>query len=309
MSRGATTYTNTPTGIVPAGQAPGDYYVIAYTDQAAFLKETNETNNTRVSVTRVTLLPLPDLAPTALTEPTTPVGPNQDGSYDIPVSFTVADQGAGPAQAYWWDSIYLSVDAVLDGADTDIRDIVRNTAVLAGASYSQSATIRTPTLAAGDYYVILKTDNYSYVVETNESNNTLASTTRVTLGPRPDLVPTALTVPTAPVPRNTDGTYDIPVSFTVANQGGSDAKPYWWDSLYLSADALLGGADTNIRDISRVTAVLAGASYSQSATIRTGVLSPGNYYVILKTDNYSNLLEANEGNNVLVSATRITLAP
>jgi subtilase family serine protease len=157
--------------------------------------------------------------------------------------------------------------------------------------------------------VLLKTDNYSYVVETNESNNTLASATRVTLLPRPDLVPTALTVPTAPVPRNVDGTYDIPVSFTVANQGGSDAKPYWWDSLYLSADAVLDGTDIDIRDIVRGTTVLQGASYSPSATIRTPVLSPGDYYVILKTDNYSYLLEANEGNNVLVSVTRVTLRP
>jgi hypothetical protein len=265
------TYTLTFGGEIPATVTPGTYYILVETDSPSpgNVPESNEANNVGAS-SAITLLGLPDLTVTALTVPTTPIGPNTNGTYSLPISYTVLNQGQSTPQQGWVDGLYLSTDTTWDAGDRQIWAVQQDRNVPVGTTYTNTPTGTVPVgQAPGDYYVIAYSDQSAFLNETNETNNTKASVTRVTLLPLPDLVPTALTVPTTPVGPNQDGSYDIPVSFSVANQGAGDAQPHWWDSIYLSTDAVLDGTDTGIWDNARATAVLQGASYSQSATIRT----------------------------------------
>jgi YD repeat-containing protein len=307
----AATYTTTRTVTVPSTQASGAYYILVKTDTNGTVLETNETNNVRASTTTVTLLGRPDLTPTALTVPGAPVNPNQDGTYTIPVSWTVANQGASSAPPNWNDRVYLSTDQTWDAGDVRILTTAQFSALAAGANYSVNSSGTAPAgTAPGDYWVIVVTDQLQELFEANESNNARVSATKVTLRPLPDLVPTSITFSGSPVTRNGDGTWTFPVDWTVANQGGGDAQPSWYDRVYVSADQTWDSGDRQVTVVLRTQVVTAGGNYSASATaIVPYSVAPGDYYVILWADRDGSTLESNEGNNTLATVTRVTLLP
>jgi YD repeat-containing protein len=305
------TYTYTRTVTVPNTQASGAFYILVQTDTNNNVLETNEANNVTASATTVTLLGRPDLTPTALGVPGSPVSPNQNGTYTLPLSFTVANQGGSSATPYWNDKVYLSTDTTWDGGDRQILNTAQFSAVAAGGSYSVNGSGTAPAgTAPGDYWVIVVTDVNNVLFEANETNNTRVSATKVTLLPLPDLVPTSITFSGSPVPRNGDGTWTFPVNWTVANQGGGDAQPSWWDRIYVSTDQTWDSGDRQVTVVQRTQVVAANGSYTASSTaIVPSSVAPGDYYVIVWADRDGSTVESNEANNTLASVTRVTLLP
>jgi YD repeat-containing protein len=309
----AATYTMTRTVTVPTTVAPGDYYIILKTDGGEETLETIETNNTRTSATKVTLLGRPDLTVTALTVPTTPVYRNAQGNWVMPVSWTVQNQGAGTAPGAWRDLLFLSTDTIVNPSSDLVADQVNGVSpVAAGASYTTNRTVTIPSSTApGTYYFIVVTDWDNSLFETNETNNTRVSATTVTLAPdTPDLVPTALTVPTTPVYRNAQGNWVMPVSWTVQNQGTLTAQGASRDILFLSVDTILNPSSDFVADqVNGVAPVAPSASYITNRTVTIpNTTSPGTYYFIVAIDWDNALYEGNENNNTLVSIA-VTLAP
>jgi subtilase family serine protease len=296
---------------VPSTQTSGVYYVLVKTDTNGNVLETNETNNVRASTTTVTLLGRPDLTPTALTVPGAPVNPNQDGTYTLPLSWTVANQGASSAPPNWNDRVYLSTDQTWDAGDVRILTTAQFSALAAGASYPVSGSGTAPAgTAPGDYWVIVVTDQLQELFEANESNNARVSATKVTLLPLPDLVPTSINFSGTPVPRNGDGTWSFPVDWTVANQGGGDAQPSWYDRVYVSADQSWDSGDRQVTVGFRTQVVAAGGSYPASSTaIVPSSVAPGDYYVIVWANHGPSTIESNGTNNTVASVTRVTLLP
>jgi len=307
----AATYPATRTVGVPSTQASGAYYILVKTDANGNALETNETNNVKASASAVTLLGRPDLTPTALSVPGTPVSPNQAGTYTLPLSFTVANQGASSAPPTWTDRVYLSTDATWDGGDVQILASAQFSALAAGASYPVSGSGAAPAgTAPGDYWVIVVTDQLQGLFEANESNNARVSATQVTLLPLLDLVPTSVTFSGSPVPRQGDGTWTFPVDWTVANQGGGDAQPSWYDRVYVSADQSWDSGDRQVTVGFRTQVVAAGGSYPASSTaIVPSSVAPGDYYVIVWANHGPSTIESNGTNNTVASVTRVTLLP
>jgi hypothetical protein len=252
---------------------------------------------------------------------------NQNGSYNIPVTFQVNNVGGSSAFAnnslVWWDRGYLSIDAVLNDTDPLLAgNNIRTTSLAAGANYPVSLTFTTSTTTApGNYSLIVKTDGGggtgqyaptgpNNIAEADETNNTQALA--ITLPVKPDLTVSNLVVGT--IVKNANGSYSIPVAFQVNNVGGSAAYAnsswVWWDRGYLSTDAVLNDTDpllagNNMRTIS----LAAGANYPVSLTFTTSATTvPGNYSLIVKTDGGGGtgqyaptgpnvIAEANETNN------------
>ena len=146
--------------------------------------EPTEANNERAVAITVTR---PDLTPTELAAPAS-AGADQQ----IEVSWTVANQGAGQAQPDWYDRLYFSTDDVWDNQDTQLNSFQWNYAVAAGASYTQTETVRLPEVPAGNYYLILRADYNDSLYESDEANNDQAVAISLTTS---DLTPTALAVP------------------------------------------------------------------------------------------------------------------
>ena len=257
---------------------------------------------------------VPDLTVTSVTLGSPSV--NQNGSYSIPITAIISNQGTVGAATYWYDYAYLSSDASLDGTDRRLINPLRTAAVPSGTSYTLNLTGTSLTSATpGNYYVIFKTDGYDsgglYVptptglTESNEENN-VASAAAVTLPQRPDLTIAAPTIGT--ISANQSGSYNVPVTATVTNQGGSAAKAYWWDECYLSSDASLTTADAAIGSLIRGSDLAAAAQYTFSKTcIVPSTVAAGSYTLFVKTDGYDSggmysatsvVTETDETNNV-----------
>jgi RHS repeat-associated protein/uncharacterized repeat protein (TIGR01451 family) len=118
---------------------------------------------------------LPDLAPTLLT-----LGNEPASERSVALTYSVTNSGKGFAAAHWtdrwYDTIYLSRDAVLDASDTLLGRFIGNggCTLAANASYTNSGSVTLPALSEGNYYLILKTDERGLVNELNEANNVVA---------------------------------------------------------------------------------------------------------------------------------------
>ena len=126
-------------------------------------------------------------------------------------------------------------------------------------------------LPGGTYYLLVQTDTEDTQGESDESNNVL--TQQIVLN-TPDLRVVGVDAPA-------EGTYGqtLSVSWTVTNFGtGSTASGGWTDSVYLSADQMLGDGDISVGQAAAPSALAAGGSYVNSANITipdnlTGYLS------------------------------------
>ena len=329
------TYTNTVTFTTPTSTASGAYTLFVKTDghgtsvggtntDSGNVAEANEQNNAYgISLS----LPVkPDLQVSTASVGTVAV--NQNGTYSIPISYTITNAGGAAAQPSWYDLGYLSSDATLDNSDINLGGFSSHgSALAAGGSYSSTTTFTASTsVAAGSFTIFLKTDGHGAtvggsntdtgnVLESNDTNN--AYSLPITLPARPDLQVTSASVGT--IVKNADGSYSIPLTYTVTNAGGSAAQPSWYDLAYLSSDATLDNADKNLSAFgSRGSALAAGASYTTTTTFKTTTTTTaGTYTLFFKTDAHGatvgvgtntdggNLFESSETNNTY--STTVTL--
>ena len=273
--------------------AVGNYFLIVKTDNSGTVFEPNENNNTRaIAITVQT----PDLTPTDLGAPA-----SAGAGAQITVSWTVANQGTGPATPAWNDTVYLSEDDVPGSGDRTLGSFQHTVALNAGDSYAKTdAVVTIPNIPAGNYFIVLKTDNSSTVFESNENNNTRAIAFTVQT---PDLVPTALSAPGSAAKGA-----QISISWTVANQGTGVANPSWSDAIYLSLDETIGTGDVNLGSVARNVALNPNQSYDKTnvnVTIPT-TTAPGSYFLIVRTDNGSQIFEASDTNNTKTFAISVT---
>jgi len=323
-------YTVTTTYTSAAATTPGNYTLFIKADgrgtavgfgtntDTGAVTEGNETNN--VQALPLTLPTKADLVVSNVSVGAITV--SQNGAYGVPVTYTVTNAGGAAAAASWFDLVYLSGDAVLDDADQNLSGYNwRNTALATGASYTVT-TPYTSTAATtpGNYTLFIKTDgrgtavgfgtntDTGAVTEGNETNNVQALP--LTLPTKADLVVSNVSVGAITVGQN--GSYSVPVTYTVTNVGALSAVPSWFDLVYLSNDAVLDNLDQNLSGYNwRNTGLVAGASYTVTTTYTsTAATTPGNYTLFIKTDGRGTavgfgtntdtgaLTEGNESNNV-----------
>jgi subtilase family serine protease len=289
LAAGASSGPVTTSLAIPAGTA-GTFYIIAKADSTDQNVETNETNNTKVSA----LIKMGgDLSVSALTAPATGVA-----GASINVTDTTMNSSSGTGVVASMTSFYLSTKNVLDGVteiplvSTPVRTVP---ALAAGASSGPVTTsLAIPAGTAGTFYIIAKADSTDQNVETNETNNTKASTL-IKIGG--DLTVSGLTVPATGAAGAA-----IAVTYTMKNIGNSDVAASK-TSFYLSKDTVLTGADTLLgsRDVDALVAGASTAATSTSLTIPAGKV-PGMYYIIAKADGPGAIAEASETNNTRASS-------
>jgi hypothetical protein len=212
----------------------------------------------------------------------------------------VKNQGTGPTGSLWADAVYLSTNPTCCSAATLLTAWNLATPVPAGGAYTMTRTVTIPSVAAGSYYLIVRTDISGLIYEADEGNNTLARPITVT-GPGPDLVPMAVTAPASVSTQEAD-----PVSWTVKNQGTASASGAWTDTLYLSPSSTCCVSATSLASVSVSPGTPAGASYTQTQTVTIPNVAAGGYYLIISTDAGNTRAETDEGNNQLAVALAVT---
>ncbi|MBO9566091.1 MAG: hypothetical protein J7621_25170 [Niastella sp.] len=119
----------------------------------------------------------------------------------------------------------------------------------------------------------------------------------------PDLVPYDIQIPA-----NAFSGQEITVSWKVRNQGpGSTLDRQWIDKIFLSLDELLD--DNDIQGTARNTpgALNSGGSYANSATFTLPNGISNRYYIFVLTNEYNQLIEKDESNNLGISATKVNI--
>ncbi|MFZ9753417.1 MAG: CARDB domain-containing protein, partial [Cyanobium sp.] len=304
--------TNSPLGIgnsrirnltfsAPSVSSAGLYYIIIRSDDELNQVETDEANNT-FAIPITYDVNGPDLKITSASAPATAsVGSN------ITLSWTVKNDGLVTASERWWDGIYLSTDPTYDSNDVGIWTFGAHqfSPLAAGSSYTQTSNISAPRVsAAGQYYLIIRTNEDSEQPETNESNNTFSLPISIDLN-GPDL---QIFSASAPATASIGG--NISLSWTVKNNGLAATSSDWWDNIYLSTDASYDSDDIYIGNSSanNFLPLAAESSYTINKTFSVpSVSTAGQYYLIFNTNEHFYQSEINESNNIFALPINIDL--
>jgi YD repeat-containing protein len=116
----------------------------------------------------------PNLAPDMMTIPAT-----GSPSQLVSIPYTVHNLTGTPATGDWFDSFYMSRDAVLDASDPLLGRVTHAGGLDAFASYSGTLSARLPGVADGNYRVIAVVDSRGLVPDSDRANNTAVSTDSV----------------------------------------------------------------------------------------------------------------------------------
>jgi subtilase family serine protease len=284
---------------IPSSTAAGTYYLLACADDLKAVAESNETNNCINSSTTVQIQ-RPDLVETSVSNPPAASLPGNSFS----VTDTAKNQGnadAGTSTTQY----YLSVDKMKGATDillTGSRDVP---ALAVGESSTGKVDVAiTSGIAAGAYYLLACADDLKAVAESNETNNCIASTSRVQIS-GPDLIETFLSIP--PLSARVGSTFSV--TDTVKNQGDVDAGPSA-TQYYLSGDKIKGSTDILLEGGRYVIGLAPGETLLGTVSVKIpSDAAPGAYYLLACADDMEAVDETDEKNNCIASTTTVQVAP
>jgi parallel beta-helix repeat protein len=266
---------------------------------------TNPDGNTSEFSPSITLTgELPNLVITEATAPTN-VGLEQS----FTVNWTVKNQGTVTTPwSSWSDGIVYSSDNIW-GNDNDyyinnfwIDSSNSNVPLDPDETYTMTGNVTLPSyIAATSGYLLLKTDQYNYQAETDDTDNIYSIPIVIS---QPNLIITEVTAPTTATASQT-----ITLSWTGKNDSSvTTGSSYWYDQVVFSTNDIYGDSD----DISLTWYYYIDSYYglplepNETYTVNTSVTLPSNAvgsgYLLFKTDAYNYQTESNENDNVYTQA-------
>lgn len=275
---------------INANTPSGTYYIIASADADNIIAESNEANNVFVKQIQV-VAPYRDISINSLTAPATPI--NVASAFSLGAQF----KNAGSlATGTFGSNIFLSADSILSGNDLKLNTNLISTSSIAGVATSNvtfSSLIIPNTVSSGSYFLILQADANNVVVEKLEDNN--VATVRVNvLGFNYDLAINSIDVYPANVPNNGN---TMTFNYTMKNNSNTTISTFN-SVLYLSADSVYDGSDVLLTSSNKTgTVSVGGTSVVGLGFSIANTVSPGTYYLIVKTDGNNSYSETNETNN------------
>lgn len=241
--------------------------------------------------------PSPDLVVSSVAHPA-----NTFSGTNIPLTWTVTNQGEATAIDSWYDVVYLSSDTALNIANAWRVGTYKHSGNLpVDSSYSHSINVTIPIDYMGDYRFFVITDYLDEIYESFYNENNIGVSEHpitVTLTPPADLIVTAI----ENMPDTVDVNASYSIRFTVKNNGSSPThQNYWRDRFYISRDSVFDQNTARPLDIFPHNGVLAAdSSYSKERYLGIpGDLEDGLWYIHLYTDVNNNIFEyVYEDNNV-----------
>lgn len=270
----------TLTANVPAGVAPGRYYIGAILDPANVVPESIQQNNFLVSAP---FLVGPDLIVASVrTE-------DESGPGEIlPVSVTIDSVGSPVSTAVY--ALYFSQNQALDAGDVQVAT---GTVTIGGAPQVVAVldALVPANLVPGAYYVIAQIDAPNRIVEVDEANN-VAVSMEATAVIGPDIV--AVEVSGEPAAFRGEA---YRVRATIRNEGGTTA-PVVYYSFHLSENQLITISDPLLGEIGPISLAPGQTVQVEHLLPVSSTIAAGNYFLGLITDSTSLVLEELENNNI-----------
>ncbi|HNL98807.1 MAG TPA: CARDB domain-containing protein, partial [Accumulibacter sp.] len=219
------------------------------------------------------------------------------GGEPLAVRWTVGNHGQADTAADWNDQVIFSNDALIGNADDVVIATLRHTGGLAaGASYSQTATVKLPMRSMGRYYLGIRSDSGAEVVEPDTRADNVSSARGIDLATAfADLNVLEVSAPTL-----AQSGEDILITWTVRNDGNATTSlALWNDKLVLSRDSSLSADDIILSGSVTHSGLLSpGQSYTGRATMTLPRDLSGDFHLIVDTStNRSVFEEGRTGNN------------
>jgi len=289
---------------IPYFVTPGNYYICAKADPTQALAESNSDNNTLCSATTIQVT-MPDLVMTAVSPNASSAAPGGG----LSVTDSVQNQGGATTTVTSFVAYSLSVNNIYGDSDDLPITTTRAVGLLApGATSTGTINLAMPaTIPPNDYHVCASADSTAVVAELSEANNSLCSTTTISVSIADLIMSAVSTTATGAAP---GGSFTL--SNTAKNQGGGAAGAFTI-AFHLSTDQTYGGTD----DIPfTTTRSVAGLNPSATSTASTSLTVPattplGSYYVCALADSGSAVDEGGgvgESNNSLCTSTPIQVS-
>jgi WD40 repeat protein/subtilase family serine protease len=273
---------------------PGQYYVLVMADDTARVFEGDgEGDNAAYAFPLRVSVPAVDLTVEAVDTPS-----QATAGLPVEVVWIVRNAGVEATYAPWIDALFLSRDMVLDTTDLLLGTYRHAEPLAAGAARTVRHSMRLPDYLSGTHYVIVVSDYGRELLETSEDNNTGVDTQVmvITLAPPADLVVQSVSTPAAGMPG-----VPMPIQWVVRNAGSRAAVGEWYDSVYLSTDNRWDIDDVLIGQFTRSGRLEPGASYTGQLNEPLPGVTPGRYYILVRTDARNTIREVDDENNLGVA--------
>ncbi|NCQ78264.1 MAG: hypothetical protein GPI99_08940 [Microcystis aeruginosa W13-15] len=296
------TYTVNRTVTLPSS-AVGSGYLLLRTDAYNYQVESNENDNV---YTQAIDIAAPNLIISNVTAPTT-----ASASQTITLSWTGKnDSSVTTGSSYWYDQVVFSKNNIY--GDSDDITVISYEYIHSGyglplepnETYTVNRTVTLPSsAAAGNSYLLFKTDAYNYQIESNENDNVYAQAIDIAA---PNLIITEVTAPTTAT-----ASQSITVSWTGKNDGSGTTVSNWYDRVVFSKNDIYGDSDDiylteQFISSSNGLPLEPNETYTASRTVTLpSSAAVGNSYLLFKTDAYNYQVESNENDNVYTQAINI----
>ncbi len=245
----------------------------------------------------------PNLQPTALANP--PGARKVHAKFDA--SITTANVGGADAGAST-TRLYLSIDEVRSSDDAKQKPTVAIGPLGSGATSPATVSVKVTVPATGDYFLLACVDVGKDVVESDESDNCIASSTTMHVT-GPDLAVTDVTDPPAVMaPGESFSVTDITTNVGDAKAATSTT------SYFLSLDGASSPDDIRLSGERPVATLLPGTNSGGSTPVSVPAGTPSATYQLLAcADGLERIYELNgagtgEANNCLAAGTTVTIA-
>jgi hypothetical protein len=268
----------------------GNYYIIVRSDaDKSVSNDTVRVNNINQKAIAITLLPPPDLAVEKIT-----IGTTMYAGQQLPMGFTIKNQGTGIATGNWYEGVYISSTPSLDYGAIKVGIYERKTALAAGSNYSDSTVITIPSYLSGNYYLLVRADNNDQVYEhLKEDNNIQSIPINITTPLPSDLIVSRMSVPDSVVLGE-----NASMSYTIKNIGINTAIGTLKDALHVSTDNLFNGASDPLFSVqSKYIYIKPGDSVTSTVNGPLPGVLPATYYGIGRTNTLNSVVEADYTNN------------
>jgi len=243
-------------------------------------------------------LPAPDLVPLSVMAAAALT--NSQPNPTTQVSWTVTNQGVGPAPGGWYDRVWFSPDGVFDARSVSLGDFYNSQTLLPGGSYSQTKTVTVPITNTGPFTLLVQANAYGQIYESDTNNNFAASAPAAfTLQP-PDLVTVFVSTPASVTYSQPNPT--VQVAWEVTNQGIGLAPGGWYDRVWFSTNGVLDSHSVDVGDFYNSQSLLSGGSYTETNTVTIPMSASGGYTLFVQANIYGNVYELNTSNNIAASA-------
>ncbi|MHC1706309.1 MAG: CARDB domain-containing protein [Bacteroidales bacterium] len=293
---GGASYTRNINFRAPSGIS-GDYFLIAVADKEDQNNDINFSNNVKIRSDEagnpvplhVNFVPAPDLEVTVFNAPSTAVA-----GQDITVNVTVTNVGPGSAYPLaWTDRLFLSGNPVFDPNDIYLGAKGHTSGLQTDVSYSFSLSARIPNTAVGNYILLLVSDGLNQVYEGgSETNNIASHLIQITMPPPVDLI-----VENIIPPADLEAGLTTTVEWTIRNQSNNPAGGKMRDLVYFSKDSLWDPSDILFGSLESTINLAAGNSLNRNLSGKIMDVTPGPWYVIVRTNVINSIIETNYDNN------------